>query len=87
MESLVKRFSNNNTNFKKNVPKLLEKLNLPDQWGKILFNFFVYANKFSSRHGKGEKTKIAIVTPEIVEAYIYFTGLVIRLVILRQKSD
>lgn len=87
LESTVKTILNNNTNLKKNIPKLLEKLNLPDQWGKILFNFFDYAHEFSSRHGKGEKTKIAIATPEIVEAYFYFTGLVIRLIILRQKSD
>jgi hypothetical protein len=86
LESTVMTILNNNTNLKKNIPKLLEKLNLPDQWGKILFNFCAYAHEFSSRHGKGEKTKKAIVTPEIVEAYIYFTGLVIRLVILRQKS-
>ncbi len=87
LESLVKTFLNNNTNLKRNIPKLLEKLNLPNQWGKILFNFCDYAHEFSSRHGKGEKTKIAIASPEIVEAYIYFTGLIIRLVILRQKSD
>ena len=87
LESLVKTFLSNNTNLNKNIPKLLEKLNLPDQWGKILFNFCDYAHEFSSRHGKGEKTKIAIASPEIVEAYIYFTGLIIRLVILRQKSD
>jgi len=55
LESLVKRFLNNNTNLKKNVPKLLEKLNLPDQWGKILFNFCDYAHEFSSRHGRKEK--------------------------------
>jgi hypothetical protein len=87
LESTVMTILNNNTNLKKNIPKLLEKLNLPDEWGKILFNFCVYAHEFSSRHGKGEKAKIAIATPEIVEAYIYFTGLVIRLIILRQKSD
>jgi hypothetical protein len=87
LESTVMTILNNNANLKKNIPKLLEKLNLPDEWGKILFNFCVYAHEFSSRHGKGEKTKIAIATPEIVEAYIYFTGLVIRLIILRQKSD
>lgn len=87
LESIVKTILNNNTNLKKNIPKLLEKLNLPDQWSKIILNFCNYAHEFSSRHGKGEKTKIAIATPEIVEAYIYFTGLLLRLIILRQKSD
>ena len=82
LESLVKTLLNNNTNLKKNIPKLLEKLNLPDQWGKILFNFCDYAHEFSSRHGKEEGTKPLKINPEIVEAYIYFTGLIIRLIIV-----
>jgi len=86
LESLVKRFLNNNTNLKKNVPKLLEKLNLPDQWGKILFNFCDYAHEFSSRHGRKEKKSLKI-NSEIIETYIYFTGLVISLIILSQRNS
>jgi len=82
LESLVKTLLNNNTNLKKNIPKLLEKLNLPDQWGKILFNFCDYAHEFSSRHGTEEGTKQSKINPEIIETYIYFTGLMIRLIIL-----
>jgi len=82
LESLVKTLLNNNTNLNKNIPKLLEKLNLPDQWGKILFNFCDYAHEFSSRHGKEEGTKPLKINSEIVEAYIYFTGLIIRLIIV-----
>ena len=85
LESLVKTLLNNNTNLKKNIPKLLEKLNLPDQWGKILVNFCDYAHEFSSRHGKEEGTKPLKINPEIVEAYIYFTGLIIRLIIISLK--
>jgi hypothetical protein len=87
LESLVKTLLNNNKNLKKNIPKLLERLNLPDQWGKILFNFCDYAHEFSSRHGKEEGTKPSKINPEIVESYIYFTGLVIRLIILSQRNN
>jgi len=87
LESLVKTFLNNNTNLKRNIPKLLEKLNLPDQWGKILFNFCDYAHEFSSRHGREEGTKPSKINPEIIETYIYFTGLVIRLIILSQRNN
>jgi len=82
LESLVKTLLNNNTNLKKNIPKLLEKLSLPDQWGKILFNFCDYAHEFSSRHGTEEGKKQSKINPEIIETYIYFTGLMIRLIIL-----
>lgn len=87
LESVVKTFLNNNTNLKKNIPKLLDGLNLPVQWGKILFNFCDYAHEFSSRHGKEEGTKSLKINPEIVEAYIYFTGLVIRLIIVSQRNN
>ena len=68
LESMVKTFLNNNTNLNKNISKLLEKNNLADQWGKILFNFCDYAHEFSSRRVKGERTKLVMVSPEIVEA-------------------
>lgn len=87
MKSLVKIFLNNHTNLKRNIPKLLEKLNLPDQWGKIVFNFCDYAYEFSSRHGREEGTKQFKINLEIIEAYIYFTGLVRRLIISNQSNN
>jgi len=87
LESLVKRFLNNNTNLKRSIPKLLEKLSLPDQWGKILFNFCDYSHEFSSQHRRKEGVKPANINPEIIESYIYFRGLVIRLLILSQRNN
>jgi hypothetical protein len=81
LESLVKTFLGNNKNLKANTVKLIEKIGLPKEWGNILFNFCQYANEFSSRHGKKEGGKKISVDSSLVEAYIYFTGLVMRLII------
>lgn len=83
LESIVKTVLGNNKNLKDSISELLKSLDLPTQWGNIIFNFCSYAHDFSSRHGKSEKRKGAQekIEMEIAEAYIYFTGLVIRLII------
>ncbi len=85
LESLVKTFLDNNKNLKANSAKLVENLDLPKEWGNILFNFCQYANEFSSRHGKREGGRTIQVEPSLVEAYIHFTGLVMRLIIKSAK--
>jgi hypothetical protein len=50
-------------------------------------NFYDYAHEFSSRHGREEGTKQLKINPKIIEAYIYFTGLVIRLIISNQSNN
>lgn len=89
LESIVKTVLGNNKNLKDNTESLLKLISLPKQWGKILHNFCEYAHEFSSRHGKSETTKIKQeeANPEIAEAYIYLTGLVIRLIISNQEKN
>ncbi len=86
LESIVKTVLGNNKNLKDNISELLKLLDLPEQWGKIIFNFCSYAHEFSSRHGKSEKRKAVQekIKMEIIEAYIYFTGLMMRLIISNQ---
>jgi len=86
LETLVKTFLNNNKSLKDNITELIKKLDFPKQWGQMVFYFCEFANEFSSRHGKKEKVKTTELDPELVEAYIYFTGLLLRLIIQKMKT-
>jgi hypothetical protein len=62
------------------IPELLTKLVLSDQWKGILVHFCNYAHEFGSRHGKRDSAKTRELNPGEVEAYIYQTGLIMRLI-------
>ena len=59
--------------------ELLKKLNLDSHWSGIVNNYCKIAHEFSSRHGKKEQ-KEQILEVELVEFYIYITGVFIRLI-------
>ncbi len=79
IENLAQTFLNSDKSLDNLVQDLLRELNLPQQWKSILNNYCDYAHKFSSRHGNaGNKEPVKF---KDVEAYIYFTGILIRLII------
>jgi hypothetical protein len=82
LESLVKAHLKNNKTFANNNTALLKSLSLSNDWKGILVHYSQYANEFSSRHGKNSVEKIEP-DPVEVEAYLYFTGLVMRLILQR----
>lgn len=86
LEGIVKIFLNQERRLdsEKTRRELIQKLNLKEQWGEMLYFYCKIAHEFSSRHGKKvQKEKKISLTPELVEFYIYFTGAVIRLILQR----
>ena len=81
LESLVKTVLDSDKRLDQSIPELLSKLNLPNHWNAILNHFCDYAHEFSSRHGKKDGDIKDEIDPKDAEAYIYFTGLMIRLII------
>jgi hypothetical protein len=80
LESLTKEFLQKDKGLDKLIPELLSKLSLSDQWKGILVHFCNYAHEFGSRHGKRDGAKVRKPIAYEVEAYIYQTGLVMRLI-------
>lgn len=88
LESLVKTVLDSNKKSLDNlIPSLLPLLNLPVQWNAILKHFCDYAHEFSSRHGKKDEDINDEIDPKDAEAYMYFTGLMIRLIIQTIKTS
>jgi HEPN domain-containing protein len=85
LESLVKTCLGRDAGLENLIPDLLKKLKLSREWKAILVNYCAYAHEFGSRHGKkdGRSTKA---DPNEVEAYIYFTGLIMRLIIVNKEG-
>lgn len=81
LESIVKTVLDSDKRLDQSIPELVSKLNLPAQWNAILKHFCDYAHEFSSRHGKKDEDIKDEIDPKDAEAYIYFTGLMIRLII------
>jgi len=82
LESLVKTVLEKNRTLDNLIGDLITHLSLESGWGSILAQFCRIAHEFSTRHGEreGENTEKDI-DPKYAEAYIYFTGLMIRLII------
>ena len=80
LESLVKGFLRSDRGLDKLLPELLSKLSLSEQWRGILVHFCNYAHEFGSRHGKRDGVEARKPSPSEVEAYIYQTGLIMRLI-------
>lgn len=87
VESIVKTICDSNKTLDHLVPDLLKRLELPEHWKAILVNYCKYAHEYASRHGKKESGKEVEVSPKDVEAYLYFTGLIIRLVIQSKNKS
>lgn len=75
LESLSRILLNNKINFDKNSDTIVEKLNLPKEYKNIIFYYKQIANEYSSRHAGTEFGH------EETEAFIYLTGILIRLII------
>ncbi|MGD9641867.1 MAG: hypothetical protein AB7V08_03915 [Elusimicrobiales bacterium] len=60
--------------------RLCEALSLEADWGKILFNYCKIAHAFSSRHSGKTQIPRDSIKPEIVEFYLYQTGVILRLI-------
>ena len=56
---------------------LLTKLNLSQDWKSILKNFINYANE-TKRHASDKRHAI---NPQEAEAFLYMTGLLVRLIV------
>lgn len=79
LEALAKIICENNRDLSANRELFINKLRLSRYYGKMLSDYIEYANDY--RHG-AEPSKIrANPNPNEVEAFIYTTGLFIRLVI------
>jgi hypothetical protein len=81
LESLVKTVLSSNRTLDNLISALMSLLSLPPPWSAILKNYCDFAHEFSTRHGRQEGRKSVVVAPKDVEAFIYFTGLMIRLII------
>jgi hypothetical protein len=87
LEGLMKEFLDTNKTLDKSVLELLSRLSLSNQWKGILVHFCNYAHEFGSRHGKRDSSAKAELTPLEVEAYVYETGLLMRLVCEAQQAN
>lgn len=76
IEGVTRKVLGNDKTLDKNKNELLRKINLSDGWNSILANYIKYAHDY--RHASAERHKI---TKQETEAYLYMTGLIIRLII------
>lgn len=77
-EALAKVVVGNDRDLSANREAFIDKINLSDYYKRMLKDYITYANKFS-RHAPGPgKTKTRLL-PSEVEAFVYITGLFIRL--------
>jgi hypothetical protein len=77
MEGLSRKILKNNRTLIDNKGDLLRKISAGDNWKKILANYIEYGNEYG-RHASAKRHEI---TEKESEAYLYLTGLLIRLVI------
>lgn len=77
IEGLARHILGNKKVLDNNIEDLLRKLDLSQEWKSLLKNFIAYANEFK-RHASEKRHKV---NPSEVEAYLYFTGVLIRLII------
>jgi len=85
LESLVKTVLDSDKRLDKLIDPLLSHLKLEPKWGGVLAQFCGIAHEFSTRHGERESKKKEDIDPAYAEAYMYFTGVMIRL-ILQSKN-
>lgn len=76
LEGVVRAILGNQKTLDNNRDKLLAKINLSDGWKRLLGDYIRYAHDY--RHASSARHEI---TKQEAEAYLYMTGLVIRLTI------
>lgn len=81
IEGLARKILNNKKTLDNNREELLKKLKLSQSWKSLLNNYMNYANEFK-RHASDERHSI---NPQEVEAFLYLTGLLARLMIQSEK--
>lgn len=74
-EGMSRTLLSNKKSLKDNKADLLRKLHLSAEWGRLLAGYVDYANEFG-RHASGKQHQVR---PDEAEAFLYFTGLVLRL--------
>jgi len=83
LEALAKIVCGNDKDLSANREALVSKLNLSENYKQIMKQFIEYANDLHRHAGERGQTKPAPVRRE-VEAFMYFTGLIIRLALTRE---
>lgn len=73
VEALAKEILKNNRSFDKNSDGLVEKLGLPNEYKNIVHYYKQLAHEYGSRHAGSDPTH------REVEAFVYLTGLLLRL--------
>ncbi|MFA7485741.1 MAG: hypothetical protein WCZ89_06935 [Phycisphaerae bacterium] len=76
IEGIARNILGNKKTLDNNKDELLSKINLSDSWKSLLANYIKYAHDY--RHASSERHGIK---KQEAEAYLYMTGLIIRLVI------
>ena len=76
VEGVVRNVLGNKRTLDNNRDELLTRMNLADGWKSLLANYIKYAHDY--RHASEERHEIA---KQEAEAYLYMTGLIMRLVI------
>ncbi len=79
VEGVVRNVLGNEKTLDNNRDELLARMTLSDGWKSLLANYIKYAHDY--RHASKERHDI---TKQETEAYLYMTGLIIRLVIESQ---
>jgi hypothetical protein len=82
VEGIARSILGNTTRLDKNVDALLAKIGLSDGWKQVLTDYVKYAHDY--RHADPVRHDI---TSQEAEAYLYMTGLIIRLTIESKKPD
>lgn len=81
VEGLTRKLLKNKKTLENNKDEILKKLKLSQNWRSIFVNYITYANEFR-RHASDARHSI---NPTEVEAFLYFTGLLVRLIIQIEK--
>jgi len=76
VEGIARNVLGSKKTLDKNKDELLKKMDLSDGWNSILATYINYAHNY--RHASPERHKIK---EQEAEAYLYMTGLIIRLII------
>lgn len=81
VEGLVRAVLKNKKVLENNKEELFKNIDLSQEWKSILDKYISFANEFK-RHASNKRHKI---NPLEVEAFLYFTGLLVRLIIQSKK--
>lgn len=77
MEGLSRKILGNNKTLIDNKAELLKKISLNESWKKILANYIEYGNEY----GRHASTKRHDLTEKEGEAYLFLTGLLVRVIL------